>query len=434
MSKYIVHQGGNSISKLYSSFELGMDGVECDLHMTKDNILVNYDFYFITHNNQKLKISDLTYAEIEKINIPNLPVLFENILSFCVEKTMYLIIDVKNGPVFYDNIEAVLTNVLKKYNHENIVYVMSYDHPFIKEIKNNRDFKAKAGVLYSAKLLDLSHVLTSTKSDFIQTNNYFLSNDVIEEVRQHNLEIIGWCTMDIEEIKYNIHRGIDFITIEYCDIKKIKNERYKIKDEKKFTSIALPIFEQSCNDYHQCDNVDIMIQNPYPVKSIEYYLYLKNWIDIIQWHLEDIIRNPDIDFVKALETKRRIDKSNQERTDLVELIDNYFLDKYKDINPSPNAIINTESPAWAVDRLSILVLKIYHMQLEVNRKDVKELHTEQCREKLNILIEQRQDLSSAIDQLLSDIENGVKYMKVYKQMKMYNDPTLNPVLYSKQRK
>ena len=433
MSKYIVHQGGNSISKLYSSLELGMDGVECDLHMTKDKILVNYDFYFITHNNQKLKISELTYAEIEKINMPNLPVLFENILSFCVEKAMYLIVDVKNGPVFYDNIETVLTNVLKKYNHKHIVYVMSYDHLFIKKIKNNQDFKAKAGILYSAKLVDLSHVLTSTKSDFIQTNNYYLSNDVIEEVRQHNLEIIGWCTTNIEEIKYNIHRGIDFITIEHCDIKKIKDEHY-IKDEIKFTSIALPIFEQACNDYHQFDNVDIIIQNPYPLKSIEYYLYFKNWIDTIQWHLEDIIRKPDIDFVKALEIKRRIDKSNQERTDLVELIDNYFLDKYKNTNPSPNAIINTESPAWAIDRLSILILKIYHMQVEVNRKDVEKLHTEKCREKLNILLEQRQDLSSAIDQLLSDIENGAKYMKVYKQIKMYNDPTLNPILYEKQNK
>jgi len=199
----------------------------------------------------------------------------------------------------------------------------------------------------------------------------------------------------------------------------------------KFTSIALPIFKQSCNDYHQWDNVDAPIQNPYPLKSIEYYLYLKNWIDTVQWHLEDIIRDPDINPVKALEIKRRIDKSNQDRTDLVELIDSYFLDKYKDIKLLPNATINTESPAWAIDRLSILVLKIYHMQSEVDRKDAEKTHREQSQAKLNILLEQEKDLSSAIDQLLADIENGVKYMKVYKQMKMYNDPALNPVLYGK---
>ncbi len=198
-----------------------------------------------------------------------------------------------------------------------------------------------------------------------------------------------------------------------------------------FTAIALPIFEQSCNDYHQWDNVDAPIQNPYPLKSIEYYLYLKNWIDTVQWHLEDIIRDPNIDAVKALEIKRRIDKSNQDRTDLVELIDSYFLDKYKNIKPVPDATLNTESPAWAIDRLSILVLKIYHMQLEADRKDADEAHIAQCRTKLTILLEQRTDLSTAIDQLLTDIENGVKYMKVYKQMKMYNDPALNPVLYGK---
>ena len=199
----------------------------------------------------------------------------------------------------------------------------------------------------------------------------------------------------------------------------------------KFTSIALPLFEQSCNDYHQWDDVDAPVQNPYPLKSIEYYLYLKNRIDTVQWHLEDIIREPDIDPVKALVIKRRIDKSNQDRTDLVELIDSYFLDKYKDVKILPEAAINTESPAWAIDRLSILVLKIYHMQLEVDREGAEEAHREQCRIKLNTLLEQRQDLSSAIDQLLTDIERGMKYMKVYKQMKMYNDPSLNPVLYGK---
>jgi hypothetical protein len=175
--------------------------------------------------------------------------------------------------------------------------------------------------------------------------------------------------------------------------------------------------------------VDTAIQNPYPFKSIEYYLFLKNWVDTVQWHLEDIIRHPEINPVDALQIKRRIDRSNQERTDLVELIDSYFLDLYKDVKVQPHATINTESPAWAVDRLSILALKIYHMQIEAGR-DVSEDHRLQCTAKLHILLEQEKDLSAAIDALLDDIQNGRKYMKVYKQMKMYNDPDLNPVLYS----
>ena len=179
------------------------------------------------------------------------------------------------------------------------------------------------------------------------------------------------------------------------------------------------------------DSVDAPMNNPYELKSIEYYLYLKNWIDAVQWHFEDIIRDPQIDPVAAVALKRRIDKSNQDRTDLVELIDSYFLDRYKDVKPLADATINTESPAWAVDRLSILALKIYHMQQEVERTDTTEEHRAQCQVKLDILLEQRKDLSSAIDQLLADIEAGKKYMKVYKQMKMYNDPALNPVLYAK---
>ena len=196
-----------------------------------------------------------------------------------------------------------------------------------------------------------------------------------------------------------------------------------------FIELSNSIFEQSVNDYHIKDNVDAPIINNYEFKSIEYYLYLKNWIDAVQWHLEDIIRNPQIDPVEALVLKRRIDASNQDRTDLVELIDSYFLDKNKNIVPKPNATINTESPAWAIDRLSILHLKIYHMQQEVNRKDSTDLHKEQCSTKLNILLEQKEDLSTAINNLITDIENGDKKMKVYKQMKMYNDPALNPVLY-----
>ena len=199
----------------------------------------------------------------------------------------------------------------------------------------------------------------------------------------------------------------------------------------KFTELSNSIFNQVIADYHKNDHVDTPIQNPYPLRSIEYYLYLKNWIDTVQWHLEDIIRDPNIDPVEALKIKRRIDKSNQDRTDLVELIDSYFLDKYKDVEILPDATINTESPAWAIDRLSILALKIYHMREQVERKDSTPGHHESCQQKLNVLLEQQKDLSSAIDQLLGDIETGKKFMKVYKQMKMYNDPSLNPVLYGK---
>ena len=198
-----------------------------------------------------------------------------------------------------------------------------------------------------------------------------------------------------------------------------------------FAELCYQIFEESTSCYHQKDCVDAEMVNPYEYKSIEYYLFLKNWIDAIQWHLEDIIRNPAIDPSEALQIKRRIDKSNQDRTDLVELIDSYFWDKYKNVKVEADAKINTESPAWAIDRLSILALKIYHMQQEVERRDASPEHIEKCREKLRVLLEQRIDLSSAIDQLLLDIESGKKYMKVYKQMKMYNDPALNPVLYGK---
>jgi hypothetical protein len=198
-----------------------------------------------------------------------------------------------------------------------------------------------------------------------------------------------------------------------------------------FIQLSNQIFSESVLDYHKTDNVDTPINNPYEFKSIEYYLYLKNWIDTVQWHFEDIIRNPDIDPVEALALKRRIDSSNQDRTDLVELIDSYFLDKYKDTIVNPNAIINTESPAWAIDRLSILHLKIYHMQQEVDRKDSSAEHLAQCQTKLNILLEQKEDLSTAINKLIEDISKGDKKMKVYKQMKMYNDPELNPVLYAK---
>lgn len=198
-----------------------------------------------------------------------------------------------------------------------------------------------------------------------------------------------------------------------------------------FTDLCNQIFNESIQKYHLTDNIETPIANPYPFQSIEYYLFLKNWIDTVQWHFEDIIRDPNITPENALVLKRRIDKSNQDRTDLVELIDSYFLDQYKGMNILPEATINTESPAWAIDRLSILALKIYHMQQEVLRTDTTPEHHEQCRNKLNILLEQQKDLSTAIEQLLCDIKSGKKYMKVYKQMKMYNDPELNPVLYSK---
>ena len=198
-----------------------------------------------------------------------------------------------------------------------------------------------------------------------------------------------------------------------------------------FTLICNPIFVKVINDYHLVNDVDQDINNPYERGTIEYDLYVKNWIDTVQWHLEDIIRDPHINPTEALALKRRIDKSNQDRTDLVERIDSYFLSLYGMVKVLPDATINTESPAWAIDRLSILALKIYHMQEQVERTDASEQHIQLCQQKLNVLLEQQKDLSSAIDQLIDDIEKGRKYMKVYKQMKMYNDPSTNPILYGK---
>ena len=198
-----------------------------------------------------------------------------------------------------------------------------------------------------------------------------------------------------------------------------------------FTQLCNNVFNMAINDYHVKDDVDTVINNPYDRDSIENRLYLKCWIDTVQWHLEDIIRDPHIDPLEALKLKRRIDRSNQDRTDLVEQIDSYFRMKYNDVKILPNATINTESPAWAVDRLSILALKIYHMKEQAERNDASAEHKEKCQKKLDVLLEQQVDLSTAIDQLLDDIENGRKYMKVYKQMKMYNDPSTNPVLYKK---
>ena len=195
------------------------------------------------------------------------------------------------------------------------------------------------------------------------------------------------------------------------------------------TPKAVTIFNQAIVDYHKYDNVDQPINNPYKEKTIEWYLYGKAWIDTVQWHLEDLIRDPNIDPMEALTLKRRIDKSNQDRTDLVELIDSYYWTQFHEVKPMDNATLNTESPAWAIDRLSILQLKIYHMKVEAERTDVSEEHKAKCQAKLDVLREQNTDLCTAIDQLMESYKKGEKVMKVYKQMKMYNDPALNPVLY-----
>ena len=191
------------------------------------------------------------------------------------------------------------------------------------------------------------------------------------------------------------------------------------------------IFRQAVEDYHKTDDVDAVMPNPYAEGCIEYDLYKKNWIDVVQWHLEDIIRDPNIDPVAALALKRRIDRSNQDRTDLVERIDSYFYEQFSKVQPLAEARINTESPAWAVDRLSILHVKIYHMEEQVNRKDVNQEQHDKCVEKLRVLSEQLGDMTTSITELLDDYATGRRIMKVYRQMKMYNDPSLNPVLYGK---
>ena len=200
-----------------------------------------------------------------------------------------------------------------------------------------------------------------------------------------------------------------------------------------FTENANRIFNRSIEEYHRWGDVDHPIDNPYTPGTIDHLLYHKNWIDTVQWHLEDIIRDPEIDPAEALKIKRRIDKSNQDRTDMVEYVDSSLLDKYKEVVPAPDARLNTETPAWAIDRLSILALKIYHMAREAERTDVDDEHRAACRKKLGVLLSQQADLSRAIEELIEDIEAGRKYMKTYKQMKMYNDPALNPVLYGQKK-
>lgn len=201
-----------------------------------------------------------------------------------------------------------------------------------------------------------------------------------------------------------------------------------------FTELCNKIFVRAIDDYHLKNDVDAPVKNSYDKGTIEHSLYLKCWIDTVQWHLEDIIRDPAIDPTEGLMLKRRIDRSNQDRTDLVEQIDTWLREKYSDVKPQADATINTESPAWAIDRLSILALKIYHMREQAERTDATAEHKAKCAAKLNVLLEQQVDLSTAIDQLLADIEAGRKYMKVYRQMKMYNDPATNPVLYAAKNK
>ena len=191
------------------------------------------------------------------------------------------------------------------------------------------------------------------------------------------------------------------------------------------------IFERSIDTYHILDDVEQPFHNPYGKGTIENTLFRKNWIDTIQWHREDIIRKPDIDLALALQIKRNIDRDNQERVDLVEHIEDVIAAELKDVKVLPDATINTETPGWAIDRLSILALKIYHMRIETNRSDAGEDHIRNCKRKLNILLEQKADMFTSVDQLLDDLAAGKKKMKLYKQMKMYNDPELNPVLYKK---
>lgn len=202
----------------------------------------------------------------------------------------------------------------------------------------------------------------------------------------------------------------------------------------KISYLAIDIFKAAIENYHILNNINQKLKNPFSSGSFEYLLYKKNWIDTVQWHYEDLIRDPEINPVEGMKLKRKIDSSNQERTDMVEYIDSHFLNIFKDIKVNEDAELNTESPAWAIDRLSILELKIYHMKEETTRKNVSKKHKIECNLKLDVLLEQRIDLTHAIDNLLDKISKGEKYMKVYKQMKMYNDEELNPVLYKNLKK
>lgn len=189
------------------------------------------------------------------------------------------------------------------------------------------------------------------------------------------------------------------------------------------------VFQRCIEDYHKYDNVNTPIKNPFPGDHFESLLYAKNWIDTVQWHLEDIIRLPEIDPAEGIQLKRRIDKSNQDRTDMVEKIDDYFLELFRSVTPAPGSRINSETPAWLLDRMSILLLKIFHMKEQTERKDASAEHIQRCAAKLKILTEQKADMQLAFDEMMEDIGNGHRRFKVYRQMKMYNDASLNPMLY-----
>ena len=195
-----------------------------------------------------------------------------------------------------------------------------------------------------------------------------------------------------------------------------------------FSTECNRIFWANTLEYRRLHDVNATFSNPYPPATMQALLCEKNWIDNVQWDLEDIIRNPDIDPAEALSIKRRIDAWNQRRTDIVEQIDTLFFEQFAKVTPKETASLNTESPAWAVDRLSILTLKIYHMQLQATDLTTTPEHRARCQQKLDILLTQRVDLSTALDQLLEAYANGEKVMKTYRQMKMYNDPSLNPIL------
>ena len=194
---------------------------------------------------------------------------------------------------------------------------------------------------------------------------------------------------------------------------------------------CIKIFEKAITDYHVKDNVYQSFTNPFEESSIECTMYQKSWIDTVQWHYEDIIRDPNIEPAAGMDMKRKIDKSNQNRTDVVEQLDDYYISLFNNVSIQSNAKLNTESPGWVVDRISILCLKIYHMQEQVDRTDTDSKHRQQCLNKLNILLEQKEDISKSFNDLLDEIQKGEKQIKVYRQMKMYNDDTLNPVLYKK---
>jgi hypothetical protein len=193
------------------------------------------------------------------------------------------------------------------------------------------------------------------------------------------------------------------------------------------------VFQKSIDDYHIKDNIDSPVNNPFQKDSFENLLYAKNWIDTVQWHLEDIIRLPDIESGEGIKIKRRIDKSNQDRTDLVERIDDYFLTYFKNVVSKPGARINSETPAWLLDRMSILMLKIFHMKEQTLRTDAPAEHIAKCQNKLDVLMEQKTDMQLAFDELMEDIQSGERRFKVYRQMKMYNDESLNPVLYAQKK-